>query len=271
MPEGDTVHKIANYLKPRLSGKPLEALLIADRSAQQSVQAKAIVSVRAMGKHLFVDLDSGYSVRSHLGMHGSWHRYPLGQPWRKPKTRASLVLTVDNNDYVCFNAKEVELVSTPSVRAAVLDGRSGPDLTAGGFDPSIIVQRARDMAEADTLAIDVLLDQRIASGIGNVYKSELMYIYQLAPSTVIGQLDNEALRDLYRTASELLGANLGGGPRITRRESDGAGRLWVYRRAGLPCHRCDHPIAYDRLGRHHRSTYWCPDCQSAANPELEIS
>ncbi|MEM7707103.1 MAG: DNA-formamidopyrimidine glycosylase family protein [Pseudomonadota bacterium] len=267
MPEGDTIHKIANYLKPRLDGQPLESLVLADRCAERSVSAKSIKSVRAAGKHLFVDLDNGQSVRSHLGMHGSWHRYPLGEPWRKPRSRASVVITVNDNHYVCFNAKEVELIRTPSVRSSVVDHRLGPDLTAGAVDLDLIVRRVRELCEPDTLLADVLLDQRVASGIGNVYKSEVLFIHRVPPTCELGCCDDAELKALYATASKLLGSNLGGGRRVTRREGDNAGRLWVYRREGLPCLRCDHPVAYTRLGRHHRSTYWCPACQNCFQPD----
>ncbi len=264
MPEGDTIHKIANYLKPRLDGQPLESLVLADRSAERTVSANRIQAVRAAGKHLFVDLDNGLSVRSHLGMHGSWHRYPLGETWRKPRSRASVVITVGANHYVCFNAKEVELIRTPSVRSAVVDHRLGPDLTAGAVDLDVVVRRVWELCEPDTLLPDVLLDQRVASGIGNVYKSEVLFIHGVSPKREVGQCGDTLLKSLYASASELLSANLGGGRRVTRREGDSAGRLWVYRREGLPCLRCDHPIAYARLGRHHRSTYWCPACQDSS-------
>ncbi len=271
MPEGDTVHKIANYLGPLLDGQPLESLVIADRSASTRITAGAIRAVRADGKHLYLDLDTGFSVRSHLGMHGSWHRYPEGQSWQKPRQRASLVLRVAGQDFVCFNAKQVELVATVGIRSELLSQRTGPDLTTGNVSIDAIVGRVRDIAEQDTPLIDLLLDQRIASGIGNVYKSELLFIHRLGPGLLLGQLDNRLLQEVYRSASELLASNLGGGRRVTRRNRDGAGRLWVYRRAGLPCHHCDRSIAYARLGRHHRSTYWCPDCQSDTVPTSETS
>ncbi|MDJ0654069.1 MAG: DNA-formamidopyrimidine glycosylase family protein [Xanthomonadales bacterium] len=261
MPEGDTIHKIAAFLKPRLETRQVTGLRISGNAGRHCVGSR-ITEVAARGKHLFIQLDNRLALRSHLGMHGSWHWYPQGEPWRKPRARASLVLDTDDGcSYVCFNAREVELVAAPSVRERVLDSRLGPDLTAGDIDPAQIAIRARQMLEPDTPVADVLLDQRVASGIGNVYKSELLFICRHLPETGLGQLADSDLERLYCKASELLGSNLGGGKRVTRFESDGAGRLWVYRRAGLPCMRCDDKISYTRMGRHHRSTYWCPSCQ----------
>jgi endonuclease-8 len=195
-------------------------------------------------------------------MHGSWHRYAGGERWRKPRSQASLVLTTDSDVFVCFNAKELELVSAPSVRARILTSRLGPDLTRPGADIELAVRRARDMLDGDALIADVLLDQRAACGIGNVYKSEVLFIERRLPHTPFADVDDAELRRLYVTASDLLCRNLGGGKRVTRFEADGAGRLWVYGRRGLPCLRCDGRIESRRMGRHHRGTHWCAGCQA---------
>ncbi|MEJ2575377.1 MAG: zinc finger domain-containing protein, partial [Gammaproteobacteria bacterium] len=132
-------------------------------------------------------------------------------------------------------------------------------------DPAIgdVVCRARRTGPGRRLA-DVLLDQRIAAGIGNAYKSELLFLRRLAPDRTLGELDDEELRALFSLAGALIRANLGGGPRTTRFLSDRAGRLWVYRRRGEPCLRCGTLVRMARLGEDRRSTYWCPACQGTA-------
>ncbi len=261
MPEGDTIHKIANFLAPRLDGRVVQRLDLAPRYPARAVAGRRIREVAARGKHLFIVFDDGAALRSHLGMYGSWHFYAPGAEWRKPAAQASLVLAVDGTDYVCFNAKEVEWVRAPSVRERVLDARLGPDLTAGGVALDAVVRRAREFLDPDTPLADVLLDQRVACGIGNVYKSELLFLRRHRPLTLLEALDDTALEACYALAAELLGSNLGGGKRVTRREKDNAGRLWVYGRGGSPCLRCDGVIEYARLGRHHRGTCWCGACQ----------
>ena len=261
MPEGDTIHKVANYLAPRLTDKVIEDVQMADAAGASRCRSATIRGVVARGKHLFFELDNSLAIRSHLGMYGSWHRYAPDDAWKKPRHRASLRLRVDGDDYVCFNAKEVELIETPSVRRAITKTRLGPDLIADDVDPSSLVERAREICDGETLLADVLLDQRVASGIGNVYKSEVMFLRGLSPHVALVDVTDEALASCFELAGELLQKNLGGGKRVTRFENDGAGRLWVYNRHGKPCHRCRTRIRTQRLGKHHRGTYWCPDCQ----------
>jgi len=261
VPEGDTIHKIANFLEPRLVAQEVRTLEVAPRFAQGPRRRRTVRSVLARGKHLYIAFDDDTALRSHLGMYGSWHFYRAGAPWKKPAQQASLVLKTADTVYVCFNAKEVEWVATPSVRERVLDMRLGPDLTAGGVALGTVVRRAREFLEPETPLADVLLDQRVACGIGNVYKCELLFIRRHRPLTPLGSVSDAALEACFGLASTLLGDNLGGGKRVTRSEGDNAGRLWVYGRGGSPCLRCDGVIAYARLGRHHRGTYWCADCQ----------
>lgn len=263
MPEGDTIHKIANFLAPALAGREVLSLAVARPAENRSMAGRRIREVTARGKHLYIAFDNDLALRSHLGMYGAWHHYPPGGEWRKPASQASVVLETPERVYVCFNARDVEWVRTPSVRQRVLDMRLGPDLAAAGVVLDRLPDRARALLETDAPLVDVLLDQRVASGIGNVYKSELLFIRRLAPLQSLGATSDAVLLGCYELASELLQANLGGGKRVTRFEGDGAGRLWVYGRSGSSCLRCADTIHYARLGRHHRGTYWCPACQSA--------
>jgi len=261
MPEGDTVHKLANFLAPRLEGQRLVSFEMGDATAARRCQGQRVRRVFAHGKHLYFELDNALLVRSHLGMYGDWHRYRAGETWRKPAWRASITLATEEAIYVCFNAKEVELVPASSVRRRILETRLGPDLLGEDIDFDRVVERARGMLTSDAPLIDVLLDQRVAAGIGNVYKSEILFIEHYPPLAPQGGVGDDALRRMFALAAELLGKNLGGGPRVTRFERDAAGRQWVYGRRGLPCLRCEARIESARLGRDHRSTYWCPSCQ----------
>jgi endonuclease-8 len=261
VPEGDTIHKIAGFLAPRLRSRRLARVEMADSATASRCMGRLVRGVTARGKHLFIELDDDTALRSHLGMYGTWHFYAPGEDWRKPVSQASLVLATEDAVYVCFNAREVELVRAPSVRERVLGMRLGPDLLIEDGSLDVIVRRAREILERDTLLADVLLDQRVASGIGNVYKSEVLFLEHRSPLTRLGDIGNTGLERCYATAAGLLRRNLGGGPRITRFEKDGAGRLWVYGRRGQPCLRCDGRIESARLGRDHRSTYWCNKCQ----------
>ncbi|UHD15806.1 DNA-formamidopyrimidine glycosylase family protein [Thiocapsa bogorovii] len=260
MPEGDTIHKLATFLSGALVGQRLDSARLQGRAIAALAQDR-ILGISSKGKHLFIDLEGGASLRVHLGMYGSWHRYPVGQAWQKPKRRATLVLSASGQDYVCFNAKEVEILETRGFKKRDQTDRLGPDLSRDAPTPESLLHRARTLLTPETELVDLLLDQRIASGIGNVYKSEILFLERCEPRTRFGAISDETFGALYRTAERLLLNNLGGGPRVTRTADDGRGILWVYGRAGKPCFRCGTSLLRERLGQHARSTYWCPTCQ----------
>lgn len=267
MPEGDTVHKIAAWLAPRLTGQTVACIRVGrparrPRGAHRApvghtLERRQVMGVSAHGKRLFIDLDDGRTLRSHLGMYGSWHHYAPHEPWRRPAAQASLILELADVTYVCFNALSLRLERRRET------GDLGPDLITNEGALNSVVQRARRLPPVTPLT-DVLLDQRVAAGIGNVYKSELLFLHRLHPQRALGSIDDATLAAVYRDAAALLRRNLGPGPRTTRFADDGAGRLWVYGRGGRPCLRCGSAIRYARGGKDWRSTYWCPRCQAAA-------
>jgi endonuclease-8 len=164
---------------------------------------------------------------------------------------------VDEWVAVCFSAPDVELTAEEAVGVAHL----GPDLCGEDADLDEVLRRVA-AEPAGRPVLDALLDQRIASGIGNVYKSEVLFACGVHPATPLGELSPDARRRLWATAAEQLRANLGGGGRDT---TGGAG-LAVYGRRSRPCLRCGTPIQWAALGEHHRGTSWCPTCQPADSP-----
>lgn len=261
VPEGDTLFKVAAFLAPRLVGQTLVGGFAG--WPRTELAGRRIEGVHAHGKHLFLTLDDGRAIRSHLGMWGAWHRYPKEVPWQKPERQARILLDLGAEVYVCFNPLEVEVLRSGGVRAQVLAVRLGPDLLAHHLDLAGILGRVRELADPEALIADVLLDQRLAAGIGNIYKSEVLFLAGLLPSTRLRAVGEERIAALYRLAQRLLAENRGPGPRTTRRSPDGSAPLWVYGRRGQPCLRCGTPVRYARLGQHHRATYWCAACQPA--------
>ncbi|MBT8145070.1 MAG: formamidopyrimidine DNA glycosylase [Gammaproteobacteria bacterium] len=259
MPEGDTIHKVAMALRPLLDGKTLSRGRLREYP-EARFAGKTVSDIGVHGKHLFIEFDEREVLRCHLGMTGSWHRYAPGERWRRPSRQATVVLETDTDIVICFNASEVMVTRARGTRYKELRQRLGPDLLADPVDYDEILRRAR-LRSGQVPLLDLLLDQSIASGIGNVYKSELLFIHRLHPLTTLATVDDNKLTALYQDAADLLRRNLGDGRRTTRFPRDSAGRLWVYRRAGKPCLECDTPIEYRRNGRHRRSTYFCPHCQ----------
>ncbi|MDX1577228.1 MAG: formamidopyrimidine DNA glycosylase, partial [Gemmatimonadota bacterium] len=157
-------------------------------------------------------------------------------------------------------APDVELLSGRAAERGGAAARIGPDLLHPDVDLDRVAARWASLPE---LPIGVtVMRQHLAAGIGNVYKSEILFLCRLSPFARAGELGRETLRELAAVARREMRANLGNGPRATRHAADG-GRYWVYGRKGKPCYDCGSAIRMRRQGDDGRCTYYCPSCQSA--------
>jgi endonuclease-8 len=194
-----------------------------------------------------------------MRMKGSWHRYRPGEPWRLPVRRAVCVLETDAAVAVCFDAPVVELLTDADlVRHGALRAL-GPDLLAEPPDLDEAVRRLRDR---QSMALgEALLDQRATAGIGNVIKSESLFMEGLDPWAPVSAFSDAEMRAVLDRAAALLAANTSGGRRATTGRPSPGEALWVYRRTGRPCRRCGTLIRARRQGSQARTTYWCARCQ----------
>jgi endonuclease VIII len=267
MPEGDTLHRIAAGLRPYLLGRTLTTARARTPGPKvDRLRGRTITAVDALGKNLLIRFDDGLELRTHLGMDGSWHRYRPGERWRRPPGRASLVLEVPGAVAVCFDARTVELLEQRAEALHPSLGRLGPDLLDPAFDATEAHRRLRDPSRAALSVAEALLDQRALAGIGNVYKSEILFLERVSPFAAVGSVDDATLGRLIATAQRLMLANVDrrrGPARVTTAGDPSApGPLYVYGRAGRPCRRCGTPIATRTQGASlPRRTYWCPSCQ----------
>lgn len=260
MPEGDTIHRAATRLKAVLHD---QRIIIAESNwlgqSANSLTGRKIKNVEARGKHLLVLLDDERVIHSHMGMTGSWHIYRPAEPWQKPAYRAALFLECESVCVVCFTPKLLEILTPAALRRHDYLNRLGPDLLASAPPDHEVLARFRQSNKA---AIgEAMLNQTIISGIGNVYKSEILFILQLHPRTLVSDLPDEMLLQITRKASELMARNLTGRPRTTRYSLDG-GRFHVYGRSGESCYTCGATIKLIRQGDLGRTTYFCPQCQN---------
>lgn len=257
MPEGDTLQRTADRLRAALQGRALVALTLhhARAGGRRPARGDRIASVEATGKHLLIRFEHGATLRTHLGMTGSWHLYRTGERWRKPRHLARAVIEVDGWTAVCTAAPVVELTDDATARSRV--SHLGPDLSRADCREADI-DAAVDRVTSGEVG-SVLLDQRVACGVGNVYKSEALFACGVDPFADVAALDRTTIRHVLATASRLLRANVQrGGPRRTT-----ATGVAVYGRAGRPCPRCGTRIRARRQGEQARTTYWCPACQQS--------
>jgi endonuclease-8 len=276
VPEGDTLRRTADVLGRALVGDEIVSAAARPGGPQLGrVVGSRIDSVRSRGKHLLIDFDAGLTLHTHLGMSGSWHRYRPGEPWRRPREAMVAVLETRRSVAVCFEAPTVELLDTRALPLHPAIATLGPDLLDEPLDIGAALARLRAPERAALSVAEVLLDQRAVTGIGNVYRSEVLFVARVDPLARVESLADRALERLLRTAAALLRANLTGGARVTLpshgRTGPGvagdsrAGRHWVYGRAGRPCRRCGAIIRSSWVGRLPRRLYWCPRCQPAGS------
>ncbi len=261
MPEGDTLYRVAARLRPLLIERRLERVELHLRR-RPSLETR-VTDVHAQGKHLLIELETREALRIHLGMWGSWHRYPIVERYRehfkKPASQASVLLECNGAALVCFHAKEVECLALRGPTHRVL-GALGPDLLGASIDLDEVTTRARERVCGERPVVDLLLDQRVACGIGNVYKNEVLFLERIDPRMRWGELSREQILALFASARELMQRNLG----LARRKTTPPPLVaphWVYSRSGQPCLECETPIAHARFGAGRRDTYWCPSCQ----------
>jgi endonuclease VIII len=261
MPEGDTLHRTAVTLRRVLRGRVLRRFDAPRLVGHGPSPGATILGVEAKGKHLLIHFDDGTTLRTHLKMNGSWHTYRPGERWRKPAWQARAVIETDDAVAVCFSAPVVEIVPSSRLERHPELQHLGPDLCRDDADLDEAVRRMSRLLDPGVEIGVALLDQRVACGVGNVYKSEVLHARGVHPTTRLGALDVREREDLVRTAAELLRANLEGYPRTTVPEG-----LAVYGRAGQPCRRCGTSISARRQGEHARTTYWCETCQPRRSP-----
>lgn len=247
MPEGDTIRRTAAALRPRLVGKPLTE---ARPAAFARLAGDTVTAVEANGKHLLIRFASGLVLHSHMRMTGAWHLYRPGERWWKPEHLARVVLATDDTVAVLFSAPTVELLRAKEEAPAL--SHLGPDILADPLDLAEIIRRAR--ASPKQALGELLLDQRVAAGIGNIHRCETLWRQRLDPWLPAGELTDARLEEVFLDARRGLQAGL-----------KGVVRAAVHGRAGRSCPRCASRVGCRRQGDPARLTYWCPTCQ---RPEL---
>jgi len=240
MPEGDTIFRIARTLDAALAGKVVTRFeTVLPKLERGSIKGRTVQRVRSVGKNLIIDFSGDLSLRTHLRMNGSWHLYRAGERWRKRRDDMRIVIATDDFEAVGFNIPVAELNSVPAV---------GPDLLGETLDLDEAVQRIRERP-AEEIG-NVLLNQQVVAGIGNIYKSEVLYACGINPFTRVEALDDAALQRIVKKGRAIL-------QRSTRERP----RFQVCERRGQPCRKCGTRIEYRKQGPDIRGTYWCPKCQ----------
>ena len=253
MAEGDTILRLARRFEATLLGETVKAAAPNPRGRAANVErldGRTLESVEAHGKHLMLGFGE-LSLHSHLGMSGGWHFYRPGARWRRPRASAWAVLSGGGWDAVQFGGPTLRVMTTSRLRRDPQLVRLGPDVLAADFDAAVVVEAMR--ADPTRGLGDVLLDQHLVAGIGNIYKSEACFAARLDPWRPVGDVSDEELRAVLTAAREQMLAAV---------ENGGRHRFRVYKRRQGACPSCRGPISSRGQGDANRTTYWCPRCQS---------
>ena len=273
MPEGDTIFRAAGTLHRALAGAAVvrfeSAFPALTRVHEDApLTGRTVESVRSVGKHILMRFSGGLILRTHMRMNGSWHIYRPGERWRRSRHDMRVLVASAEFEAVGFNIPVAEFTGERDLARHDELCRLGPDVLAEHFEAPEAIRRIR--AQASTPIADVLLNQRIIAGLGNVYKSEVLFACGINPFALVRSLDDAALQALVDAARRLLKANVSAdlramttyaGYRRTTGRDDPGQRLWVYGRSRRPCRTCGTPIQARKQGPDARLTYWCPSCQ----------
>jgi endonuclease-8 len=274
VPEGDTIFRSARALDRALAGRVITRFEtayahLASVDDDKKIAGRTVEHVEARGKWLLMHLSGDLILVTHMRMNGSWHLYRAGEKWRRPRRDMRIVIETAEWSAVGFAVPVAEFHSAASLLRKTMIPALGTNLLKQDFDVAAAVAGIRQ--HDDEQIAEVLLNQQVMAGIGNVYKSETCFMCKVNPFRAVRTLDRSDLEQLVLTARKFLLLNVAEGAsgeistyaglRRTTHTSDPTARLWVYGRRGEPCRRCGNPIEMRKQGAGARTTFWCSVCQ----------
>lgn len=247
-----------------LIGEPLLEVRLPRRWGERALELQGtwLTSTETRGKHLLLHLSSGATLHTHAMQYGSWQIGARGMELRKEAKYVRLRLATAAHEAVFFHGPVVELLSPDELAQHGALAALGPDVMASDFDRD---EAARRVAVAGERPIgDVVLDQRVMAGLGNIFKSEGLFLARVDPRRPAAGVSRAELERLWDDLIPIMwsGTQRYGKTTTTPPELQQAGHLhYVYRRRGHACLVCGAKIEMLRQGELERSTFFCPVCQ----------
>jgi endonuclease VIII len=274
VPEGDTIFRTARALQQGFAGCKVTGFEtayapLASVHDQTPVTGRIIERVESRGKWLLIHFSGDLVLATHMLMSGSWHIYRVGERWQRARSHMRLVLGTDDLLAVAFDVPVARFFTAAALQRFAGVAGLGPDLLGRSF--AVDEAAARLLEHGDEEVGNVLLNQRVMAGIGNVFKSEICFACGVNPFRKVAGLRAREIECLVETARRFLAANVADGAgdaivtytggRRTTDSADPAARLWVYHRKGSACRHCGTTILMRKQGPGARSTFWCSECQ----------
>ena len=259
MPEGNTIHRLARAHNRDLAGRRVAVSAAQKRFAKEAgtLDGRVFERAEARGKHLFHHWRGGTIVHIHLGMFGDFYRREMPPPPRRPTVRLRLATREAVWDLIGPPTCEIVTVEE---HAAIL-ARLGPDPLAARPDAERVLDRLR---RTDVPIAHALLDQRIVSGVGNIYRAEALFVNGIHPLRPASSLTKEELERLWTTVRRMLRRGVAQERISTIEPRDripavrqGRRRFYVYQQE--ECLRCGSRVRSFPLSG--RTAYACEVCQ----------
>lgn len=263
MPEGHTVHRTANDFNKLFAGKTLLIDSPQGRfsSDAQKISGRTLIKASAIGKQLLLEFDNELFLRIHLGIYGKWRWHFVDElPQVVGEVRARFFCGASvaelRGPTVCEVIDHAEMMQVAK--------RLGPDPLnpdRAGKEAERFI--AKVSSSKKTIG-ELLMDQSVIAGIGNVYRAEILFRAAIEPHTPGNKISEDQLREIWNDSVKLLKVGVKTSFMITRDElftkrPSKADRNWVYKREGQPCRACGHKISIEMMIG--RKLYWCSNCQ----------
>ena len=267
MPEGHTLHRLANALTHAFAGHPVRVCSPQGRFAESAalLDGAELIGCKAYGKHLLIEFSGERFVHVHLGLIGA---FDIGSGTVEQPRGAVRLRIIGQSAYADLRGPNAcELWTAPQVDD--LAARLGPDPLRADADPERAWRRIeRSRAPIATL----LMDQTVIAGVGNVYRAEVLFRQRIDPFMEGRLLRHREWQAMWRDLCSLMAEGVRIGridtvrpehePEAMGREprvDDHGGEVYVYRRAGDACFVCESRVRReDHAGR---NLFWCPRCQ----------
>ncbi len=228
----------------------------------------ALSRIHTHGKHLLLHLSNGYTIHCHGLMYGTWQVGKAGMKLRKPEARVRLRLQTAGHDAAFFNGPVVEFLTQQELQGHDRLRALGPDILHANFDRAETWRRLRLRKNMVRSLGDAVLDQTILAGVGNIFKSEGLFLAKLDPRRLVCDVSEkdwnhflDSTLPLMQAAAKTTGPILTLPPNFRRGRRGRDARNFVYFRVGSSCYLCGRKIQRIIQGEMKRSTYFCATCQ----------
>ncbi|OUV77062.1 MAG: hypothetical protein CBC90_07215 [Acidimicrobiaceae bacterium TMED130] len=264
VPEGHTIHRLAADLRKDFVSKSIEATSPQGRFAESAALLNGIQMIKseAWGKHLFCHWENGNILHVHLGLIGKFRKVNIDDP---PRDTIRLRLVHESSAWHLTGPQTCALITEDDLQDVV--NKLGPDPLRVGLRGMSKFKKRLGASKKPIGA--ALLDQNLLAGIGNVYRSELLFLCGIHPEIPCNKIRDDQAEELWKWTVDLLrrGKKLN---RIVTIQDEDKGTikvknkkrnnsLYAYKRAGLDCRRCPDEIVISKLAG--RSMWHCPNCQ----------